>query len=100
MDQTRLEKIIQNRLALPEDEFKTIRENPKNHSSSSASPTVRYVTKPGSPLQSFTLLCSFIQPRTFLSLDHAVFRGLPIRVRPLAECSGYPNPALDATADT
>lgn len=29
MDQTRLEKIIQKRLALPEDEFKTIRENPK-----------------------------------------------------------------------
>ena len=29
MDQARLEKIIQTRLALPEDEFKTIRETPK-----------------------------------------------------------------------
>jgi hypothetical protein len=29
MDQTQLEKIIQKRLALPEDEFKTIHENPK-----------------------------------------------------------------------
>jgi len=29
MDQTELEKIIQKRLALPEDEFKTIRETPK-----------------------------------------------------------------------
>jgi hypothetical protein len=29
MDPTKLEKIIQKRLALPEDEFKTIRENPK-----------------------------------------------------------------------